>query len=266
MHPILIQKGSFQITSWGTMVIIAAIVALIVIFIRAKAYKIPIQQLKAALHYSVPVVIAGFIGARLFFILEHIRFFISYPREIFALRQAGLSWYGGLVLGLLLGFWLIRKVKFNLGLVLDILAPVISIGFFIGRIGCFLAGCCFGRPTQMPWGVVFPSTSPASMVYGGLVNVHPTQLYSSFAGLISFFILLFLERRIKIRPQGLIFFSFLILYGLWRFIIEFFRWHDPGLYIYGWITWGHLYSFTTFLFGVGLLLWSLRHFQKAWKI
>ncbi len=263
MHPILLQHDSFRINSWGTMVIVAAIVAILIIFLRVKRAKIPACQVRAVLHYSVPVVILGFIGARIFFILENFDFFLRNPREILALRQAGLSSYGGLIFGLLMGYWLVRKGKFDFGFILDILAPVIAIGFFIVRIGCFLAGCCFGKPTQMPWGVVFPPGSPADLVYGGLASVHPTQLYSSFSGLISFIILLIIERWFKKRPSGLIFFSFLILYGLWRFIIEFFRWHDPELYLVGWITWGHVYSVATFFLGVVLLWFNIRQHRRA---
>lgn len=257
MHPIF-QLGALKINPWGTMAVIAVIAAVLVAVIRAKKYQIPTKRVKAVLHYVILVVVAGFVGARLFWILEHFQFIREYPRELFNIGQGGLSWYGGLLFGFIVGVWCLIKGKFRIGAVLDILAPGIALGLFFARIGCFLKGCCFGTPTNAWWGVVFPTGSPASIVYWEGVNVHPTQLYASFAALISFFILLAIERRIRLKLQGLIFFSFLILYGLWRFIIEFFRYHDPNLYLWSWLTKGHAFSITAIIVGAAMIVWTLK--------
>ncbi len=243
------------------MISIAFVVAILVAIIRAKIYKIPPERLKRSLHLVVFVIIAGFVGARLFSILEHLQTIKEYSKPLLAIRHGGLSVYGGFLFAFIVGLLLLRKTNIRIGAALDILAPGIALGFFFGRIGCFLKGCCFGKPTLIPWGVVFPPESYASMVYGGQVSLHPTQLYSSFAGLISFFILLFIEKRIRLKLHGLIFFSFLILYGTWRFIIEFFRWHDPELIIFGWFTRGQAFSIASIILGITLILWIIKRSQ-----
>jgi len=259
MHPIF-QFGSLKINPWGTMAIIAVIAAVLVAVIRAKKYAIPPQRIRTVLHYVILVIIAGFVGARLFWILEHLQFFREYPRELFNIGQGGLSWYGGLLFGFLVGFVCHKIGKLSLKATLDILAPGIALGLFFARIGCFLKGCCFGNPTTVSWGVTFPPGSPANLAYWEAVKVHPTQLYAAFAALVSFFSLLAIDRRIKLKLHGLIFFSFLILYGLWRFIIEFFRYHDPNLYLWGWFTKGHAFSLTAIILGIVMIAWvAKRH-------
>ncbi|MCK4330435.1 prolipoprotein diacylglyceryl transferase [candidate division WOR-3 bacterium] len=262
MRPILLQFGSLKINSWGTMVIIALVAAILVTIIRARTYKIPPKRVRAALHLVIFVIIAGFVGARLFSILEHPQILREYPDVFSAIRHGGLSWYGGFLFAFIVGLLLLRKSNLRIGAALDILAPGIALGFFFGRMGCFLKGCCFGKPTLIPWGVVFPPESYASMVYGEQVSLHPTQLYSSFAGLISFFILLFIEKKIKKKLHGLIFFSFLILYGTWRFIIELFRWHDPELILFGWFTRGQAFSIASIILGITLILWTIKCSQR----
>lgn len=257
MYPIF-QLGPLKINPWGTMAVIAIIAAVLVAVIRAKKYEIPPQRIRTALHYVILVVIAGFVGARLFWILEHFQFIREYPQELLNFGQGGLSWYGGLLFGFLIGFVCHKIGKLSLKVTLDILAPGIALGLFFARIGCFLKGCCFGVPTNVPWAVTFPTGSPASIVYWEDVKVHPTQLYASFAALMSFFILLAIERRIRLKLQGLIFFSFLILYGLWRFIIEFFRYHDPNLYLWGWFTKGHAFSIIAIILGAAMIVWTVK--------
>lgn len=252
MHPFL-ALGPVKLNSYGVLLIFGFIAAVLVAIIRARKYKIPPQRVRKVLHFVVLVLIAGFIGARIFCIFEHLQLFLEHPRELFAIGHGGLSWYGGLLFGFLVGFWCLKKGKFRIGTVLDILAPGIALGFFFGRMGCFLRGCCFGNPTQVPWGVIFPSGAPASIVYWEQVKVHPTQLYASFAGLVSFFILLAIEKRIRLKLQGILFFCFLMLYGLWRFTIEFFRYHDPELYLVGWFTRGHALSIVSIILGLTLI-------------
>jgi len=253
MYPVLLQLGSFKLKSWGTMVVIAFIAAVLVTVIRARKYKIPPIRVKTVLHYLIFVIIAGFVGARLFCVFEHLTLFLRHPGTILSLQHGGFSWYGGLVFASICGFLCLKKGGFRIKIVGDIVAPGIAIGIFLGRIGCFLNGCCFGKPTNMPWGVVFPTGSYPTLVYGPMVKLHPTQLYAAFASLLSFFILLGMERRLKFRPDGLLFVSFLILYGLWRFIIEFFRWHEPNLYIVGWFTVGQAFSIGVIIFATFLI-------------
>ncbi|MCK4352783.1 prolipoprotein diacylglyceryl transferase [candidate division WOR-3 bacterium] len=262
MHPIFLL-GPFKMNPWGTMIVIAFISAILVAIIRAKKYKIPPKRVRAVLHFVVLVIIAGFVGARLLCVFEHLNLFLQNPRDIFSIRRGGLSWYGGLLFAFICGFWCHKIRKLPVRVTLDILAPGIALGFFFGRMGCFLRGCCFGKPTQVPWGVVFPSDSYASMVYGGQVKIHPTQLYSSLAGLISFFILLAIERKIKLKLRGLLFFSFLILYGLWRFIIEFFKYHELIPYLAEWFNLWQALSVGLVILGVAMIWLTIKHEQHT---
>ena len=109
---------------------------------------------------------------------------------------------------------------------LDVMAPALALGLFFGRVGCFLNGCCYGRPTELPWGVLFPENSPAGYFQqhqlGALATIHPTQLYSSLYGLLIFALLIYAEKNIK-KHEGFTTYLFFMLYPAARFTVEFFR-------------------------------------------
>lgn len=249
MYRTILQIGPINIRSWGLMLAIAFIVGIIIAEKRAKKYGLLPQQV---VNLGLIIIIAGVAGARLLFILEHIKDFTANPYEIFAVWAGGLSYYGGFILAFLCAFFYLKKNKIPVGAMMNVLAPSLAIGFFFGRIGCFLNGCCFGEPTTMPWGVIFPEDAPARWIYSAPIKLHPTQLYSSISGLMSFFILLLLEKKFKfMKRDGLLCFSFFILYGLWRFIIEFFRYHES--YIVGWFTEGQALSIAIIIFSVSMM-------------
>jgi phosphatidylglycerol:prolipoprotein diacylglycerol transferase len=134
--------------------------------------------------------------------------------------------YGGLVLAFAVGLWYVRKHRLRLWPVADAIAPVIALGHVVGRFGCLLAGCCYGKPTTLPWGITFTNAFAASNVGTPLhVALHPTQLYD--AG-VEFLILLFLlgTERFWRRRAGWTFWVYILLYGVSRFVIEFYR-GDP---------------------------------------
>jgi phosphatidylglycerol:prolipoprotein diacylglycerol transferase len=108
----------------------------------------------------------------------------------------------------------------------DIMIPSVALGIFLTRIGCYMNGCCFGLPCSVPWGVEFPIISAAGGMFHG-VHIHPTQLYSSFYGLVMFVVLLFLDRRKKF--DGELLFWFLIFYGISRFTVDFFRYYETSM-------------------------------------
>ena len=254
MYRTILQIGPINIRSWGLMLAIAFIVGIIIAEKRAKKYGLLPQQV---VNLGLIIIIAGVAGARLLFILEHIKDFTANPYEIFAVWQGGLSYYGGFILAFLCAFFYLKKNKIPVGAMMNVLAPSLAIGFFFGRIGCFLNGCCFGEPTIMPWGVIFPEEAPARWIYSAPIKLHPTQLYSSISGLMSFFILLLLEKKFKfMKRDGLLCFSFFILYGLWRFIIEFFRHHES--YIVGWFTEGQALSIAIIIFSVSMIWWKVK--------
>lgn len=176
------------------------------------------------------VMLSSIIGVRLFFVMTH-------PEEltpwynVFNIRS-GLTLYGGIILAIVAVWVQTRRRGIHFLTIADIFAPGVILGIGITRIGCFMAGCCFGQPTDCACGVTFPLDAPATLRFGP-VPVHPAQLYASGAGFLSFGVLLFWEKLSAWR--GATFSRFLILYGLARFLLDFFRYYEPGQVMYlGW--------------------------------
>ncbi len=174
------------------------------------------------LAFSFAVLVSSLVGVRLFYVVTHWRQFTPWYRA-FYIWDGGLTLYGGILLATATVWWMARRRKIPFLAMADVMAPAVALGIGITRIGCFLSGCCFGRPTSLPWGVSFPATCAAGALYPGQ-RIHPTQLYSSAGGFLVFGLLLVLERRSS--PTGATFGRFLLFYGLVRFSIEFLRYHD----------------------------------------
>ncbi|MBI5415388.1 MAG: prolipoprotein diacylglyceryl transferase [Candidatus Omnitrophica bacterium] len=223
MHPVICQFGPVTVYSYGLMLAVAALVCGFLAAREARPTGIPSEVIYDLVFW---LVISGVVGARLFFIFLNFSFFLENPVEIVMIQKGGLAWHGGLVAAGLTGIWFVRKKKLPLTRMLDLTAPYIALGEAIGRIGCFLNGCCYGRET--PWGVYFPVHH---------ARLHPTQLYS-FAGLLVLFFVLKWYRRISSVP-GDVFAAYLFGAAMLRFVVEFFRAdHDilaGGLSVYQWI-------------------------------
>jgi phosphatidylglycerol:prolipoprotein diacylglycerol transferase len=151
------------------------------------------------------------------------------PRELVTLLRSGGVFYGGLIAAVAVAFWYLRRHGMPLWSVTDAFAPGIALGHVIGRLGCFFAGCCYGKATDVPWAVTFSSTYAAQNVGTPLnVALHPTQLYEAGAELVILGLLLLLER--KGRPfAGRTFWSYMLMYGVTRFVIEIYRGDPRGM-------------------------------------
>jgi phosphatidylglycerol---prolipoprotein diacylglyceryl transferase len=170
------------------------------------------------------ILFAAIIGSRLLYIFLHWSEFEHDLVGTFAFWRGGLQglvFYGGFLGALVMGLLFARLNRVPLLGLLDAATPSVMLGEFFTRIGCFLNGCCFGRACNLPWAVTFPPNAPASVVGG---PVHPTELYSSLAGLILFGIALLFERR-KWR-SGMVFGVMLVLYSAFRFLIDFVRYYE----------------------------------------
>jgi phosphatidylglycerol:prolipoprotein diacylglycerol transferase len=182
------------------------------------------------------VLISGFVGGRILYILVEWEYFLNEPlRTIFS--RGGFVFYGGFILAFAVGIWQIRRKGLNIWRTTDIFAPAVVIAHAISRIGCFLNGCCYGRPTNSWLGVSFPLDSLAGSVGRPLI---PIQLFSSLSLFIIFAILLTLKPYKKF--DGQLFWVYVLLYGVTRSIIEIFR-GDPR---------GHLWIFSTSQF-IGII-------------
>jgi phosphatidylglycerol:prolipoprotein diacylglycerol transferase len=219
MHPVLFEIGDFTLSTYEAAMSVAFLCAIFLAYRRAA--KEGIDQ-GLVLDLSLWIVIASLFGGRILFILTRLDQYMRDPIEILKFWRGGMVFYGGLIGGVMAVWILLARRKQPFFPVADLLAPYLILGYAIHRsLGCFMAGCCYGAPTKMPWGVVFPPGSPAAVTYGVGTPVHPTQLYTALSGLVIFGILLWLRRR---RPfPGALAIALFLLYGLSRFTIEFFR-------------------------------------------
>jgi len=177
----------------------------------------------AILDICFAVMVSSLVGVRLFYVLTHWDQYDPWYR-IFFIWDGGLTLYGGILLAIVAVWWTAHRRGIPFLFMADILAPAVSLGIGITRIGCFLAGCCFGRPTDLPWGVIFPTTCRAGTEFGTHA-IHPSQLYSSAAGFLVFGLLLWFEKLSA--PMGATFGRFLLFSGIVRFLLEFTRYIEP---------------------------------------
>lgn len=206
IHPVLFQYDSLRIESYPFFMGLALVTGLAVFLFYAK-------RLKKSNEHSFAILMAALVGGTLG---AKIPIWIAQYREIAASGfdintiLSGRTIVGGLVGGTLAVWWIKRRlgIKQRIG---NAIAPAISAGIAVGRIGCFLRGCCYGIPTSLPWGVNFGDGIPR----------HPTELYESLFGIVAFIILVVLLR--KKRPDGILLTGFMIAYFVFRFFLEFIR-------------------------------------------
>lgn len=214
MHRVLFSIGSYPIYSFGIFVALGCIVASYLI--ASQAHRLRIDR-EAALEACVWVVAVGVLGARLGFVLQNAWVYSQHPGEILNMRAGGMSWHGGLV-GIVVGAWIsTRRMGVKLLDFLDLAAPGILLGLGIGRIGCFLNGCCYGKITESAFAIT-------TLTEQDQIHLHaryPTQLVEmTLAFACVPLLLLWLRHR---RFHGEVFLGFLAVYSIIRFIVEFFR-------------------------------------------
>ena len=176
-------------------------------------------SLHRTLDYSLAIMIFGVLGARLVHVVfEYPDYYFKHPIDILLLYQGGFVFYGGFLSAFLGCFMVIKYRKDSLTTWMDFFTPIISLGYALGRIGCFLGGCCYGKSSSVPWAVTFSS----DVVAPGNVPLHPTQLYLSGAEFIIFMLILFIEKK-NFLPKGGLFCFWLLFHSISRLIIEPFR-------------------------------------------
>jgi phosphatidylglycerol:prolipoprotein diacylglycerol transferase len=223
MFPVIGTIGPFTVYSFGVMAAVAILICAWLFSLDAKKRKID-----PAVAYDLVfwLVVGGVLGARVFYVLLNLEYFFQNPIEIIMIQRGGLAWQGGFIVGALSGIVFVRKNKLPLTLMLDLSAPYLALGQSIGRIGCFLNGCCYGKAVE--WGIYCP-------LHGE--KLHPAQLYDVVGLLIIFFILKGLQKRQSFDAQ--IFFAYILMAASLRFVNEFFRGdHDRtwfGLSVYQYV-------------------------------
>ena len=225
MHPILFNFGGIPIYTYGVLVAAGVLVSLW--YGRRQAPRAGVDPDKLW-NMGIYFVLVALIVAKIWLVLSAWDYYLANPREIFSLAtfQSGGTFYGGLVGGVLTILLYTHFQKMPLLPTLDTCAAALPIGHAIGRMGCFFAGCCYGKPTTAPWGVTFTNPTAARLAGTPLgVHLHPTQLYEASLEFLNFLFLMWLGKRQ--RFVGQIFGAYLMLYGTERGILEFFR-GDPG--------------------------------------
>ena len=220
MYPILIEFGFFKIFTYGLLVATGFLVAILLASSRAEKEGLDSQKVLDLCFYAM---VSALLGARLLYVIVEYRYFLDSPLEIFKFWKGGLVFYGGLILGVLISLWYLKRNQMPMWKTADLLAPSIALGQLIGRWGCFFAGCCFGRKTDVAWGITF--TDPRSLAPLE-ISLHPTQVYLSLNAVFIFMFLMWLSKR-KVF-DGQILWSYGILYSIGRFVIEYFRGDDRG--------------------------------------
>lgn len=192
----------------------------------------------------------GLIGARLLNCLYDLRYFLENPLEIFRIWKGGLSFYGGLIGGFIVSLWFVKSRGLPFLKLADTLSPSIILGLAIGRLGCLMAGCCFGKPAHLPWCISFSNPDSLAPLY---TYLHPTQIYESVLSFVLFLFLFWYRKRIKFT--GELFLIYVSGYSIIRFFLDFLR--GDFAPIIGWLTLTQMIS----LVGLSLALF----FYQIWK-
>jgi phosphatidylglycerol---prolipoprotein diacylglyceryl transferase len=211
---------------------------------KKKKVDLPKDVLQELISYLVIGVIAG--GRLGYVLFYNLPFYLANPLEIFAVWRGGMSFHGGLIGASLMGWWFTKKHGLSFYRLADLCVVAVPIGLGLGRMGNFINGELYGRPTNVPWAVVFPQ--------GGPVPRHPSQLYEAFLeGVVLFVVLLWLSERVQ--PEGVLLWTFIGGYGVARFLVEFFREPDPQLgFVLGPFSMGQILSLAMILIAALCLL------------
>lgn len=228
MYPELFRIGSFPINTYGVFLALAFLCAILITVKLAARDGLPRERIY---DLCLWMLLSSLIGSKIlmFFTEPEYR---DHPLQLLSLDflRSGGVFYGGLIGASLTGYFLMRRYQLPWWKTADACAPGIAIGNFFGRQGCFAAGCCWGKPTSLPWGVKFTELGHEITGVPTDAYLHPTQLYESFAMLAVFFFLLWLHKHRRFSGQVILFYA--LLYSAIRFAIEFLR-ADPRGDLFG---------------------------------
>jgi len=225
MHPVLFQLGPLTIHTYGTLLAFGILLALWLAQRRAPAAGLDSDRVW---NLGVYMVLAALAGAKVWLVFADWRYYRQNPGDILSWNtlQAGGVWYGGLLTAAVVLVLYARSANLQYAKLGDVYAAPLALGHAIGRLGCFSAGCCWGKPTTMPWGVVFTNPYAHQLVGTPLgVPLHPTQLYEAAWEFVNVCILFSLG--VGKRASGQVIGAYAFLYGCTRLTVEFFR-GDPG--------------------------------------
>lgn len=229
MHPDLFHIGPLTVHSYGTLIVIGFLMGLALIRYRANQYNTPYEKI---VDLAFGLLITGFIGAKLFHwliipsgFIRDMSLLFSDPLAFAKNLGNGFEFFGGIAVGVVFFVWYCRKHGLDHLKVLDLITPAVPLAHAFGRLGCFMAGCCYGKTCELPWAVTF--NDPHSLARPLGVPLHPTQLYESLLLFVLTAVLLGNEHRI-VRIKGRMISAYILGYTVIRFAVEFFRGDDRG--------------------------------------
>jgi len=252
INPVIVKIGPFQVRWYGMMYLLGFLLGYLLLkkVVRDRGMEISSRELEGPLE---AVVLGVILGGRLGYVFFYnLPYYLEHPLEILAFWHGGMSFHGGLLGTLMAGYIYCKRAGLDFWKMADSVVVVVPIGLGLGRLGNFINGELYGRVTSLPWGMVFPGAGPLPR--------HPSQIYEFLLeGVLLFAILWSLRRRPW--PEGSLLAIFLLLYGVFRIFVEFFRQPDPQLgFVVDHITMGQVLSSGMVL--VGLLIFLTRHLHR----
>jgi phosphatidylglycerol---prolipoprotein diacylglyceryl transferase len=253
VQSIAFHLGPLTVHWYGVMVAIAFLAGLWTASRRAGSTGVAGEKI---LDLGPWLIVGAILGARTLYVVSywHEQFEGRPVSEIFMVQKGGLVYYGGLIGASLAAIFYARLKKLQLWRLADIVAPSIALGYFFGRIGCLMNGCCYGRECRLPWAIRFPEGHATHPAQGIATPVHPTQVYDSLLNLGLYLFLAWLYRRKTF--DGQIFAAYLVGYACARSFVEMFRGDYPQYYLGGWATPAQLISAGILAAGLALF-WGL---------
>lgn len=248
MYPILLKLGPLVIHTYGLLIALGFLAAIILTGNRAQEFNI---DRDLVFDLSFWILLSALAGARMLEVLTNLSYYRMDLWRILKIWEGGLSYFGGLAGGVLGGILYVKSKKLSVWQMGDLVAPYISLGQAIGRIGCFFAGCCYGKVCAASWAVRFDD--PQSLAPTG-ITLHPTQIYEALADFIIFLILLNVGKQREFKGQ--VFLLYFILYAAVRFVIEFYRGDNPAVFS----------GFTLYqLISIAILMLAVTIYIIQWK-
>jgi phosphatidylglycerol:prolipoprotein diacylglycerol transferase len=232
VYPELFSIGPVTVYSYGVLLAASYLLGLRLAMWRAKRWGLDANRV---LDLGIYIIIAALVGAKLLLLITDFDQFRASPADLLSLARSGGVFYGGLILAVAVAFWYIAKHRLPFWTTCDVFAPGIALGHVTGRLGCLAAGCCYGRPTDVPWSIVFTNPLAAANVGTPLgVPLHPTQIYEAGAELLILILLLTTEKKGR-QFAGRTFWTYILLYAITRYAIEMYR-GDPRGEVLGFST------------------------------
>jgi phosphatidylglycerol---prolipoprotein diacylglyceryl transferase len=260
MYPEIFRIGSFPINTYGVFLALAFLCAILITVKLAARDGLPREKIY---DLCLWMLLCSLIGSKILMLFTEPEY-RDHPLQLISLDflRSGGVFYGGLIGAILSGYFLMRRNQLPWWKTADACAPGIAIGNFFGRQGCFAAGCCWGKPTTLPWGVKFTELGHEITGVPLDVRLHPTQLYESFAMLLVFFFLLWLHKHRRFNGQVILLYA--LLYSVIRFAIEFLR-DDPRGDLFGLTTLTGLSTsqLISLIVGAGALVLLVLRWRKA---